>query len=278
MFLSSLFLYPVKSLRGYSVDEAAVDALGLVGDHRFLVVDASGRFLTQRTLPRMALIDTQLDSGTLLLFTRDQSPLAVPVAPDPSAPLLPVEVWSSQGPLAEDCGADAADWLTAFLQTPCRLVRIGPAFSRPMPDKKIPAALKGSGPHFVSFADAFPFLLLGEASLDDLNARLTATGSPALPINRFRPNLVVEGAPAYAEDSWQRFRIGEIGFHAGGPCARCVITTTNQLNAERGQEPLRTLATYRRDPSKPSEVNFGQNLLHETKSGLLRVGDPITLL
>ena len=117
-------------------------------------------------------------------------------------------------------------------------------------------------------------MVLSEASLADLNARLDAP----LPVDRFRPSFLVAGCEAYAEDTWPRFRIGSVNFRGAGPCSRCIITTTNQLTAERGKEPLRTLATYRRDPEDPTDVNFGQNVINETKSGTIRVGDTIELL
>lgn len=273
MRLSGIFLYPVKSLRGYSVSSVEVDAMGPVGDRRFLVVDGEGRFLTQRSLPRMALIGTALAPETLTLSTERTGSITVARTPVPGAPTRRVSVWKSEGLLAHDCGDLAADWLGECLQTKCRLVQIGADFSRPILKPGI--ARKGEG---VTFADAFPFLLIGEASLDNLNDRLVACGEDALPMNRFRPNLVVTGCPAFAEDRWRRFRIGSVVFRAGGPCARCSITTTDQDTAERGQEPLRTLATFRRDAQDSTNVNFGQNLIHESKAGVLRVGDSVELL
>ena len=273
MKLSGLFLYPVKSLRGFAVDSARLDDLGLVGDRRFLVIDESGKFLTQRALPRMALIATALAADTLTLSAAGAGSVSVPRAPQPEAPLRSVSVWKSQGLLAEDCGDEAARWLGAFLGVTCRLVRIGPKFIRPIlkPD------VAGPGDR-VMFADAFPFLAISEASLADLNDRLAERGEAPVPMDRFRPNLVLSGTGAYAEDGWPRFQIGAVTFRAGGNCARCIITTTDQATAERGKEPLRTLATYRRNRSDPSDVDFGQNLIHETKSGELRLGDEVRLL
>ncbi len=279
MRVTCLFIYPVKSLGGFSVPSAELDALGLVGDRNFLVVEeTTGRFLTQRTLPRMALIATALDA-THLTLSLSLSPL-LPLAPasslrvsratDPSAPLRTVSVWKSENLLAEDCGDTAASFLSDFLSVRCRLVRIGTAFNRPI--------LKSSARpgDTVAFADAYPLLIIGESTLADLNDRLVAQGSDALPMNRFRPNLVFTGAPAFTEDTWPRIRIGSATFRAGGPCARCIMTTTDQATGARdGPEPLRTLATYRRDPTDPTDVNFGQNLIHETKSGSLTVGDAI---
>ncbi|HVU24800.1 MAG TPA: MOSC N-terminal beta barrel domain-containing protein [Opitutus sp.] len=276
MHLSGLFIYPVKSLRGCPAPAAAVDALGLVGDRRFLVVDESGRFLTQRTLPRMAQIATALTADTLTLSADSHGSIAVGRASrPPSDPprSISVSVWRSENLLADDCGNEAAAWLSSFLSTPCRLVRIGARFRRPVLKS---AAQPGD---VVSFADAVPFLAISEASLADLNDRLVARGEDALPMNRFRPNLVIAGAPAaFAEDKWPRVRIGEIVLRSAGPSARCAVTTTDQLTGERGLEPLRTLATYRRSPSDPTDVIFGQNLIHETLSGSLRMGDTVTPL
>ena len=271
MRLARLYVYPVKSLRGFAVTDAQADACGLEGDRRFLVVDATGRFLTQRTLPRMALIDTRLRTDALILSAGGRQ-IEVQRGADPAAPLRSVSVWQSHGLLAEDCGDDVARWLGSFLEVPCRLVRMGPKFIRPVlkPD------IAGPG-DVVSFADSCPFLLVSEASVDDLNDRLTAQGEERVPMDRFRPNLVVTGCRAYAEDSWTRFRVGEMTFHHAGPCTRCAITTTDQRTAERGREPLRTLASYRRDPRDSSDVIFGANIIHETKTGTLRVGDAVTL-
>jgi uncharacterized protein YcbX len=272
MHLTGLFVYPVKSLRGCAVASAEVDDLGAVGDRRFLVVDDTGRFLTQRTLPRMALIATALSPHTLTLSAPSSGSVEISRAPDAAAPLRSVSIWKSEGLLAEDCGDAPAAWLSAFLSTSCRLVRVGPKFVRP-----ILKQIAGPGDR-VSFADAFPFLVLSEATLADLNDRLLGQGEEALPMNRFRPNLVISGCSAFAEDTWTRFQIGPVIFRASGPCARCIMTTTDQETGERGKEPLRTLAKYRRDPTDPSDVNFGQNLIHETKRGTLRLGDAVRLL
>lgn len=272
--LTGLFLYPVKSLRGLAVTSAAVDALGLVGDRRFLVVDDTGRFLTQRSHPRLALIATALTADALVLSAPGTSPLHVSRAASARATLRSVSVWKSENLLADDCGPDATAWFTSFLGTAAHLVRIGENFRRPILKPKY--AQPGD---VVSFADAFPFLILGEASLADLNDRLVAVGAEPVPLDRFRTNLLVSGSVAFAEDTWPRFRIGEIVFRSGGPCSRCIMTTTDQATGERrGPEPLRTLATYRRDAVDPSDVNFGQNLIHETKSGVLRIGAPVEIL
>ncbi len=272
MHLSGLFIHPVKSLRACAVESVEIDALGAVGDRRFMIVDENGRFLTQRTLPRMARVATALADGELTLSAEGAGELRVPRASDPAAPLRRVSVWKSEGLQAEDCGDEPARWLGGLLGASCRLVRVGRDFRRPMLKAD---ALPGDR---IGFADSHPFLVISEASLGDLNARLAFGGHPALPMNRFRPNLVVAGCPAFAEDGWPRLRIGGIVFRDGGPCSRCIVTTTDQFTGERGKEPLRLLATYRRDPDDPTDVNFGRNFNHETKSGMLKLGDPVEVL
>lgn len=269
--LAGLFIYPVKSLRGCAVASCELDALGPVGDRRFLVVDAAGRFLTQRTLPRMALIGTRLDAAHLTLSAPGQPDLTVGRASDPAGPRRRVSVWKHADLAGEDCGREAAAWLTEFLGTDCALVRLGYDYERSVLK---PAARSGDS---VAFADACPFLLLGEATLADLNDRLLARGEEPVSLDRFRANLIVRGSPAGAEDRWTEFNIGAIAFRSAGPCARCVVTTTDQATALRGPEPLRTLAEYRRDPHDPTVVNFGINLIHATKSGVLRVGAPLEI-
>lgn len=267
--LSALHIYPVKSLRGIAVTTATVDDFGLVGDRRFLVVDAQNRFLTQRTLPRMALIETALGRDTLILRNPHHGSAAVGLR-ESGAPLT-VQIWRDTVE-AVDCGVEIAVWLSDFLRQPCRLVRLAENFRRPVTK---PAAQPGDQ---YSFADAAPILVISEASLTDLNDRLIAQGEEAVPMDRFRPNLVISGSPAYVEDTWTRLRIGEVTFRAAGPCARCLVTTTDQQTGIRYTEPLRTLATYRRDPSDSTDVNFGQNLINESKSGSVHCGDKVELL
>jgi uncharacterized protein YcbX len=272
MHLAALFIHPVKSLRGVAVDSAEVDPLGPVGDRRFLVVDPAGNFLTQRTVPAMARVGAFIDTEALTLSCEGLEDLRVRRGPDPGAPLLSVRVWKSEGLQAEDCGEAPAAWLSRALGGPCRLVRIGPAFTRQVLKK---AARPGDE---VSFADACPFLVASEASLGEVNRRIREAGAGAVPMGRFRPNLVLAGCRPFEEDSWTRLRIGEVEFRSAGPSTRCVITVTDQMTGERGVEPLRTLASFRRDPAEPSDVMFGVNLLNESKSGVLRVGDPVTVL
>ena len=270
MRVTGLFLYPVKSLRGHAVAVAEFDALGFAGDRRFLIVDATGKFMTQRTVPRMACIEARLTAGWLTLSADGAGSVAVSTTAHDAAPLRTVSVWKSEGLQAEDCGPAAAGWLSSFLKVECRLVRIGPKFSRP-----ILKALARPG-DTVTFADAYPFLAISEASLAHLNDRIQENHGEPVPMNRFRPNLVVADCAAFAEDAWSRIRIGDAVFRNGGPCARCIVTTTDQFTGERtGKEPLKTLATFRRSPTDPTDVNFGVNLIHESKLGTIRVGDTV---
>ena len=268
--ITGLFIYPVKSLRGHAVPAAEFDSLGFVGDRRFLVVDATGKFLTQRTVPRMALVDATLSANDLVLSADGAAQVSVSRAGDATASSRTVSVWKSEGLVAEDCGDATSAWLSDFLGLKCHLVRIGERYSRPM--------LKDSAhpSDFVSFTDAYPFLVISQASLDHLNNRIQENHGEPVPMNRFRPSLVVDGCDAFAEDAWTQVRIGDAVFRNGGPCARCIVTTTDQLTGERsGKEPLKTLATFRRDKDDPSDVNFGTNLIHETKRGRMQVGDAV---
>ena len=291
--VSGLFLYPVKSLRGYAVPTAELDDLGFVGDRRFLVVDATGKFLTQRTAPRMARIDARLSPGTLTLSAEGAGSVAVPTASDPSAPLRTVSVWKSEGLQAEDCGPGATAWLSEYLGLPCHLVRIGGRFTRPVLKS---AARPGD---LFTFADACPFLIISEASLAHLNDRIQENHGEPIPMNRFRPNIVVSDCDAFAEDFWSQICIGPsvhgdaatsprfsraevaaapvsgVVFRSAGKSVRCIVTTTDQLSGERGKEPLKTMATFRRNPADPTELYFGVNLIHETKRGTIRVGDRV---
>jgi len=269
--VSGLFIYPVKSCRGLSLNVAGLDDLGLVGDRRFLVVDETGKFLTQRTHARMAQIATALDAERLTLSAEGAGSVSVARAPDPRAPLRTVTVWKHSALQAEDCGPEAARWLSDFLGVRLSLVRIGPAFERKVLKKA------GRPGDVFNFADAVPLLIAGEASLTDLNDRIQENGGEPVPMDRFRPNLVVSGGTPFAEDDWPRVRIGDVALRNAGKSIRCIVTTTDQQTGERGKEPLRTLATFRRDTDDPTGVCFGTNFIHETKRGTLRVGDAVVV-
>ena len=260
--LSGIYRFPVKSLGGASLDRAVLDGRGIGYDRHWMVVDPSGRFLTQRDHPRMALVTTRLDAERLTLDAPGMPSLAVPLDPA-GAPRREVQVWGDSVEAAV-CEGGVGEWLSAFLGTPCQLVFMPEDSRRPVDPAY--AAPEDQA----AFSDGFPLLLISEASLEDLNRRLERP----LPMIRFRPNLVVKGCAPYAEDHWRRIRIGEIGFRVVKPCSRCVIPTIDPRTAEKGPEPLRTLAGYRRRGNK---VFFGQNVLHD-QEGTLEVGDTVEIL
>lgn len=263
--VSELFVYPIKSLGGIRVDSARVVERGFEHDRRFMVVDGRGEFVTQRSHPRLARVKTRIGDGSLVLTRPGASPLELPLEP-PDGPGVAVVVWQSVCD-AVPVSADADRWLSELIGIPCRLVHMPERFRRPV------EAPYARGDEVVSFADGFPFLLIEQASLDDLNARLARP----LPMNRFRPNVVVAGTGPFAAGGWSRIRIRGVAFRVAKPCARCVVTTVDQATGEtdgEGSEPLRTLATYRRGAGG---VLFGENLIHEGV-GELRVGDAVEVM
>ena len=260
--LSGLTVYPIKSAAGIALSTARVDARGLAGDRRWMVVDGNRSFLTQRTHPRLALIRVAADGDRLILVAPGLPPLTVATPPDGEAAVR-VEVWDDECD-AIPAGRDASSWLSRLLGQSCELVYM------PEPSHRPVAPRSSAPPAEVGFADAYPFLLISEGSLEDLNRRL----AEPLPMNRFRPNLVVRGCAPFGEDGWRRIRIGGIQFHVVSPCSRCATTTVDQNTGQRGREPLATLATYRR---AGNQVMFGQNLVHEG-TGDLAVGDEVTVL
>jgi hypothetical protein len=259
--LSGLNIYPIKSARGIALDRSEVDSFGLRHDRRWMVVDETGQFLSQRTYPRMALVVPTIQGGMLRVDAPGMPTLETPVNPSVTVAKR-VTVWR------DSCGAawlgeKAAAWFSTFLGVSSSLVHMSEQTVRPADPTHAPEGAR------VSFADGFPFLLISEESLADLNGRLTEP----LPMNRFRPNLVVAGGEPYAEDGWSRIEIGGVALRVVKPCGRCVTTTTDQATAARGLEPLRTLATYRK---RDGQVMFGQNVVHEG-TGRLCVGDRIVL-
>jgi uncharacterized protein YcbX len=256
--LSELHIYPVKSLGGIALQEAKVTERGLEHDRRWMVVDPAGQFLTQREYPRMATVWVDVGHDCLTLAAPDRDTIEVPFDAV-LAPALRVQVWNSNVEALAVSGA-ADLWLSEHLGTPCRLVH--------MPDstrRECNPEFAGDG-KVVSFADGYPFLVTSEASLADLNRRAGTN----LPMNRFRPNLVVRGAGAWAEDHWKEFTVGEVRFRVAKPCGRCQVTTTDQASGEvRGPEPLATLATFR---DSQFGVRFGMNLV-ALGTGTLRLGD-----
>jgi uncharacterized protein len=268
--VSALHIYPVKSLRAVGVREAVVEPWGLAGDRRWMLVDArTQKAVTQREEPRLALLTARRTTGGgLRLSAPGRPPLEVAVPPP--GPLEAVRLFGDKIEVVP-AGEAADTWFRACLDgRPVSLVHLDdPALRRPAPPG---FALPGET---VSLADGFPLLITTTASLASLNALIAQGDRPAegpLPMNRFRPNVVIDGTEAWAEDDWRRVRIGEVTFRVPKPCGRCVVTTTDQATGERGKEPLRTLGRHR---NFGAQLLFGQNLIPE-HSGTLCTGDPLT--
>ena len=260
MRVTGLWFYPVKGCRGVQAAEVRLSDTGIRGDREFVIVDDKGLFLTQRDVPELARIDALYRGNTLVLASDDREELVVQL----DAPGRPreVQVWSSRG-IGADTGDEAAVWLGRLLGRPVRLVRAGPRWQRSF-------SYGGqTGP--LAFADGYPLLLVGEASLNDLNERRPEP----VPMMRFRPNIVVDGIPAYGEDALVRAQRPGVVLRGVKPCVRCVVTTTDQMTGQRDDrsEPLRTLARYRNDRSIRG-VKFGMNVaVGEGAGATLHVGD-----
>ncbi len=259
--IASLHIYPLKSGRGLSLNRVELDHFGPRDDRRWMVIDPEGTFVTQREIPTLCQVGAIPTTDAATFSAPNIEPLVL-ARPESGTPTRRVTIWDDQTD-GVDLGETAAGWISQVLGASLRLVYI--------PDQ----ALRRTDPAFdpigarVSFADGFPILVIGEASLDDLNRRLDAP----LPMNRFRPNLVVRGSAPFAEDHWRAFTAGGIRFEGLKLCARCPITTTDQATGARGKEPLRALAGFRK---RTKGVMFGMNVAHRG-TGTLQVGDPIAV-
>jgi len=264
--ISELAIYPVKSCAQLPVTAAKVDYFGLHMDRRWMVVDEKGKFLTQRQLAKMCLISVALIENEVILSAPDSLSCTVKVSN--LKQIQQVTVWDDQCN-GLDCGDVAANWLSEFLQQACRLVYFPEEEFRQV---DLDFAQQGDR---TAFSDGFPFLLISEASLQDLNIRILQSGAQAtLEMRRFRPNIVVKGCEAFAEDEWKKIRIGDIILRVVKPCKRCVIPTIDPDTGIKGDEPLKTLRTYRK---KDKKILFGQNVIAES-TGELRVGMSVEIL
>jgi uncharacterized protein YcbX len=262
--VSALYVYPVKSCRGIRVTQADVVRRGFARDRRWMVVDTNGRCMTQRETPALCLVGTRLLADAIELTHPDMPPLALPNALE-QGPEIPVSVWSHQGLAVKS--SEASQWLSEALKQPAALVYMPDRHERQVnPERARPGDL-------VNFADGYPLLLIGEASLADLNSRLPEGHAP-LEMRRFRPNIVVSGSAPFAEDGWAELRIGALSFRGVKGCDRCVVTTLDPDTGVAGKEPLRTLSQFRKWDGK---VWFGMNLIHDA-SGSLEVGAAVEVL
>ncbi len=262
MHLSSLHIYPIKSCGGIALTESEVDLFGLRHDRRFMVVTPRGEFVTQRECPALATVRVSLGAPHVVLEAPGLPMLRMALSPMGGRPVV-AQVWDDTiRAVAPDPAAD--DWFSNVVGQEAMLAYIPDTVVREVDRHWAPEGGR------TGFADGFPFLIAGEASLADLNSRLAVP----LPMNRFRPNMVVSGSAPFAEDGWRRMTIGGIPMQVVKPCARCVVTTTDQETGGRADdEPLRTLATFRRQERK---VMFGQNVVHYGV-GWVRVGDEVRL-
>jgi uncharacterized protein YcbX len=258
--VSGLYVYPVKACRGIRVDSVAVAERGFSGDRRWMIVDDVGQFITQRQVPELCLVDTALDDGAIRLSAPGAGSVLLPRRHEHGEELQ-VTVWRHTGPAVRH--PEGSAWISQLLRRESSLVYMADRHERPVdPSYGLPGDR-------VSFADGYPFLVISDASLADLNARL----EQPLGMERFRPSITVSGVSPYAEDEWQNVRVGELDFRAVKRCSRCTVTTIDPLTAAKSKEPLRTLARYRR---WDNEVWFGMNLIADG-TGPLALGDRVRL-
>ncbi len=261
--LSNLIYYPIKACRGFEVPTWEVERMGLRDDRRMMLVTPEGGFLTQREFPRLALVTPTLDGDRLTLSAPNFDSLRIHV--QRSGATVPVDIWKSQGVQAVDQGEEAAQWFSDWLGAPVRLVHIADGYIR-----KVSADHAVHPDDHTGFADGYPILIASEEGLADLNARLETP----VPMNRFRPNVVVCGCEPFAEDTWKRIRIGAVELAVVKPCARCVVTTIDKDTLVQSKEPLKTLSTFRK---QPKGAMFGQNVIPLNEGGL-EVGMSVEVL
>ncbi|MGZ5009510.1 MAG: MOSC domain-containing protein [Methylobacter sp.] len=259
LLLSGIFIYPVKSLAGISANSWPVTGKGFQHDRKWMIIDNDRQFLSQRKLPKMALIKTALTNKNLILSAPGMENLSLPIEPV-DGHIINSIIWHDQCD-ARSVSTEADQWLSDFLKQDCRLVYQPDEVIRPVDPDYAKSTDK------VAFSDGFPFLIISENSLTALNHDMQLN----LPMARFRPNLVISGCPAYAEDSWRKITIDSIDFRLPKPCSRCAIPTIDPETAQTGKEPLTTLNRTRK---WQNQVYFGQNALHD-QCGQLTVGDSV---
>lgn len=272
--ITALTIYPVKSCAGIDLQQAVLTPSGLstgkVADREWMVVDEAGQFLTQREYPRMALVQPALMDEALLLSSPGQLPFSLPYDFDDGAALSRVTVWDDSVD-ARDAGDAAARWISGAIGVPCRLVRFGP-------DAERLTGHRWTGGHGAPtrFADGYPVLVIGAASLDDINRHMRKAGRAALPMNRFRPNIVIGGLEGFEEDYVAQFEIGAAILKPVKPCPRCPIPSIDQATGERGADVLDVLQTYRRKALLDDAVCVGMNCIVSAGAGVsLSVGQAV---
>jgi len=261
--ISGLYIYPIKSMAGISVNRAQVTDRGFEYDRRWMLVDENNLFISQREVAELALMNIDInEKGLSVTYKRGNTSISIPFQPETSE-FAEVTIWDDTC-TGQFVSQAADEWFSNMLNIRCRLVYMPDATHR-ITDQRYTSANS-----VTSFSDGYPFLIIGQASLDDLNSRL----EKSVPMNRFRPNIVFTGGEPYSEDMMHTFEIGNIQFHGVKLCARCPIPTIDQQSLERGKEPLKTLARYR---FKNNKIMFGQNLVHNS-AGQIAVGDELKVL
>ncbi|MGB7195270.1 MAG: MOSC N-terminal beta barrel domain-containing protein [Collimonas pratensis] len=276
--IATLTLYPVKSCAGITLQAATMSAAGLsheqVHDREWMVIDSAGQFLSQRSHPRMALVVPALQAGVMILQAPGMAPLEIPTAPLAAghAPAIAVTIWDDRLD-AHDCGDEAGRWFSQVLGQPCRLVRFDPAVKRLASKKWTDDADVPT-----RFPDGFPMLVISQGSLNDLNQKLQAQGRATVPMNRYRPNIVIDGVDAFEEDFAATIEAGPLHLQLVKPCTRCPMPSVDQATGEFGPDPMDILQTYRSNPRVDGAPTFGVNAILQDGAGeILRVGQEITL-
>jgi len=275
--ISELTMYPIKSCAGIALTEAVITASGLsyggVCDREWMLVDGSGLFLTQREYPRMACLRITIAGDTLRVDTDTMATLSISLKANADAQKITVQIWETEV-IADDAGEEAATWFSQALGTRCRLVRFSPQAQRYANTKWTGDTLAPT-----RFADGYPLLLIAQASLGDLNRRAIAQGRQAVPMNRFRPNIVIDGVEAFEEDYAASYLLQNgVQLRPVKPCPRCPIPAVDQLTGEVGASPVDILQSYRANPIVDGEITFGMNVILEQGAGLvLRVGDEVEM-
>jgi uncharacterized protein YcbX len=275
--LSALTLYPIKSCAGLSLPEAMLTTAGLglsTGqfiDREWMVVDHNGGYMTQRDFPRMALITPTLHAHTLALDFPGLPTLVLALdRPDSQAPTRRVHIWDDSL-RAYDCDDTTAAWFSQALGVPCRLVRFHADVTRDVSQQWTNGVAATT-----LFSDGYPILVIGQASLDDLNDKLRGAGRAPLPMNRFRPNVVIDGIEAFEEDYVETFQLGDAVLKPVKPCPRCPMPSVDQATGEFGPDPLDILQSYRAKPELDGALCFGMNAILTAGNGqLVRVGQEI---
>lgn len=263
-YLSEINIYPIKSLGGISLGHAEIEERGLEHDRRWMLIDEEGMFITQRKYDELAMLQVSINAGYLTISHRTNAALQFSFGlTETTGRNIRVNIWDDVS-IGTEVSIAANNWFSDFMKMKVVLVRM------PSDEKRLVDPRYAHHHEIVSFADGYPCLLISQASLDGLNAKL----EQPVRMDRFRPNFVFTGGNAHIEDSFDEFQLGDIRFRAVKPCARCVLITIDQQTGIKGKEPLKTLAGYRASGKK---ILFGQNLIHQG-TGTIRVGDELKVV